>query len=196
MAPKRGAAPSDVDNETERIVIDRWDASAVKNTLDDAAKDFLISKNVEEDNKYADFRLVMAVAACVFAVVALVMDYFFPYPKSHYMLMGCAGLYFVLMGLQTVFLILFQKNYFFFGTSPSGKGVTLKWKLASELHRIDNEYKLEVTCVDGRQDAPRMAYMTKPFSGFFDTDGTFEESIFSKEMKVVFADLSASRKQD
>ena len=72
------------------VKIDKWDSGAIKNALDDGAKQVLIGKfGMVESYNLMDGRLAICTIAVAFAMFALVWDYCHPFPLSRSVLMLC-----------------------------------------------------------------------------------------------------------
>lgn len=63
--------------------VNKWDGSAVKNSLDDAVRDILIKKlGFDENFNLVDGRLGICSIAVAIAMLALLWDYLYPFPQS------------------------------------------------------------------------------------------------------------------
>ena len=70
-------------DDLEPIQVNKWDATAIKNALDDAVKEVLIHKlPYEENHSLIDGRLWICGVAVAVAMGALAYDFFYPFPAS------------------------------------------------------------------------------------------------------------------
>lgn len=185
--------------EEKPVKIDKWDSSALKNALDDAAKKVMTENfGYKEAHRLMDLRLLICTIAVGFSLFALVWDYIRPFPESRPVLIVCVLSYFTLMGVLTLYTTYIEKNIFLVALDKDKAGLEPddKWELASTLKKYEHQYKLKMTFISGKTGLSRSEEITKPVNNYFDENGTLVFKLFEPEVRTLQGKIAASSKKD
>ncbi len=113
--------------------IEKYDWNAVKNALDDSARKFLVSQaTFEEDHSLMNGRLIISTITVFFSLYGILYDWYNPFPQSRNTIIFCVILYFLSIGVLTLYTQYVEKACFAAATQKIEKGKVNKWKFSSK----------------------------------------------------------------
>ncbi|VDN87034.1 unnamed protein product [Brugia pahangi] len=160
-----------LDKSCDQLRVNKWDGPSVRNTIDDVINNCIVKifKNAftfcifnekydtwTERHTLADGRLLISTIAVGFAAIALIYDYYEPFPKSKPVLATCSITYFILMGVLQLYQWYIEKGTFYQAVEidPSERTPKRYWKWSSSIKKYDDKYILEAE------------YMQEPRTGY------------------------------
>ncbi|VDP90740.1 unnamed protein product [Echinostoma caproni] len=180
-------------SSSTEITVDKWNGSAVKNALDDAAKEVLSQQfELVENHSLFDGRLILCTLSVLIAGFGVLWDYLHPHPESRMVLIICVGAYFVLSGIITCYVMFVEKNIFYVGkkVDPTGLDPPDVWKLSSQVRR----YNLTLVITDGTSGKTKTAVMNRRFDEFFDVKGKLRIDLYSPAVLRLSSDILDKKK--
>jgi len=147
----------------------------------------------------------LAVAVATFA---LAWDYFYPFPASKQVLIGCVGTYFFLMMVLTVYTTYKEKGIFVVvkDKDPAGLDPDSKWEASSSMKKnqfyglglaeFDDMYTMMLTFYDGKSGAMREESVNRSVADFFDDNGVLCMDLLENAVTKLHKSISSAKKNN
>jgi len=182
---------------SEPVKVYKWDGVAVKNALDDVITE-VMTKTLPytENHSLRDGRLAICALAVFIAGFALVWDFFFPFPQSKPVLIGCVGGYFFLMGVLTLYTTFKEKGIFVvvMQKDPAGLEPDSRWEVASKMKKYDDLYEVSIRLVDGKTGSDRETSFSKSVADFIDDNGVVCQDLVEAQIMKMHNSLLSNKK--
>ncbi|EHK47599.1 hypothetical protein TRIATDRAFT_129673 [Trichoderma atroviride IMI 206040] len=148
--------------------ISLYNLADLKNTADDAIPNYLNSLKFKQTHFLSDVRLGLGYTAFVICAACFAWDYKLGFEDTKIYTAIAVGLYTLLNGALTFWMMFVEKGVVYQGTTPSGEKITV----VSTTKKLDPTYRLSITITD-KSAKSRIIEVAKPFASFFDESGYF-----------------------
>ncbi|CAH8564899.1 unnamed protein product [Schistosoma turkestanicum] len=181
----------------KEITVNKWDISALKLALDDAAKELFMKKyGLLETHKLFDGRLILCTISVLIAGFGVLFDYLYPHPQSRTVLIICVTLYFFLSAIITLYVMYVEKNVFFTGLKEDKTGLDPSdlWTVCSHMNKYDPTYHFSLTVCDGVTKKVKTLSVEKSAAEFFNIKGELQRNQYDEFLHNMVSDVYSDKK--
>lgn len=186
----------DEDDELELLQVDVGDMIKLKQILDETVASAVLEK-LEEDYRLDNFKLIIMVSACAFAMAAQFAP--IPFPESRPLLGVCCCVYFLLSGLLQLITTFIDKDAILI-TKPLPKNEKNKdlEKYGVRVRSIFPRFSEFYTVILEFQGLDHSPYVEQKWSvgQFFDKEGMFDEVGLGLEVESLYNRLAQGKYDD
>lgn len=163
--------------ETIYHVVDKWDATQVKNILDETAKQYVLDRFKYQESHYLiDIRLVLCALPVFSSFYALIYDFLYPFPQSANVMRICVYSYLILMTILTLYSTFVESHTILIGNKKGRGKNKSKIVVRSWMKRYDEHYTLTIV------GPKNTVSLNKSVGNYFDVNGVFIEQKFEQEI--------------
>jgi len=179
----------------EPVVINTGDAARVKSLLDETAAKVVSDSGYSDDHFYSNLKLAFGGVSCLFALIAHL--YPAPFPKNKPALIACCIGYAVCSVILSLLAQFWEKDYILF-TKPKGPSSAglIGLRLRSQLPRFQGIYTLTLEPNAPGPKRSEKYVLQESIGQYFNSDGTFLEDDYVKDVKRIVSDFEQRRKKE
>jgi signal peptidase complex subunit 2 len=162
-------------------VANKFDNSALKQALDDAATKYLTEDlDYVEDHSIINWKIILGSIGCILALIA--QFYPAPFPDNKIVLIICASGYFICSSILQYIVSFMQKDSFLIASLPKDSKVLVA---SSHMAKYSPDYTLTLKF----KGSDRSEQITKPVTAWFDEDGVLVQKNIEKDVQSVLNQL-------
>ncbi|KAG0217095.1 signal peptidase complex subunit 2 [Mortierella sp. GBAus27b] len=191
-------------NPTPRVFkADKSSLLELKNTCDDALKEYLESKaGFQQSHKHTDIKLFLGYLGCAFAAAGSYYGYIHPFelPDTKFWTLISVVLYYLFNVLMMGYMFFVEKNTIFAGTRtrPNGTAVI---SVGSSIKSYSPYYELDIrmhaTAITGTTKRVKRTHQkfSTAVNYWFDEDGVLDSDSFEADIAKFLANTEATHSE-